>query len=201
MSAVDLFLFEHSQVHSRDVRQSVAVNLEDLLCNGLDDDVLRRQPDEHTNSIVWLLWHMARSEDVGINLVLRRQPQVLEEDWCARMNVADRDIGTGMTMEEVGLMSEQLDPSAVRAYRRAVGERTLEAAGELDWSSTKAAVPEDRIDSVISAGALRPAASWVEGFWRGQPLMFFLWLATGHNYMHLQEAFIARDRCGSGLGL
>ena len=201
MSTFDLFLFEHSQVHSREVRQSPALNLEDLLCDGLGDDVLLRMPDEHTNPIVWLLWHMARSEDVGINLVLTGRPQVLDENWSRRMNIPDRDIGTGMSMEEVALMSQQLDPLAVRAYRRAVGERTQESTAQLDWSSMIATVPEDRIDSVISAGALRPAASWVETFWRGQPLMFFLWLATGHNYMHLQEAFITRDRCGSGLGL
>ena len=109
---MDLFLFEHSQVHSRDVRQSPALNLEDILCDGLGDDVLLRMPDEHTNPIVWLLWHMARSEDVGINLVLTGRPQVLDDDWCTRMHVEDRDIGTGMTMQEVSLMSEQLDPSA-----------------------------------------------------------------------------------------
>lgn len=201
MSTVDFFLFEHSHVHGREVNQSVALNLEDLLCDGLDDDLLRRRPDEHTNSIVWLLWHMARSEDVGVNLVLTERRQVLDDDWCTRMNIEDRDIGTGMTMQEVQLMSEQLDPSAVRAYRRAVGERTREVVAELDWPATDATVPEQRIDAVIRSGVLRPAASWVEDFWRVQPLVFFLWLTTGHNYMHLQEAFIVRDRCGIGLGL
>jgi len=201
-TAVDLFLFEHAHVHSREVAPSVVLNLEDLLCDGLADEVLLRQPDEHTNSIVWLLWHMARSEDVGINLMLVGESQVLDEqDWAQRMNVPDRDIGTGMTMQDVARISEQADPSAVRAYRRAVGNRTRTLVANVDWASLDETVPTQRIDSAISTGALRPAASWVESFWRGQPLMFFLWLATGHNYMHLQEAFIARDRCGSGIGL
>ena len=31
----------------------------------LTDDQMRRRPHPHLNSIAWLLWHMARSEDMG----------------------------------------------------------------------------------------------------------------------------------------
>jgi hypothetical protein len=201
-AAVNLFLFEHAHVHSRSVAPSVILNLEDLLCDGLTEDAMRRQPDEHTNSIVWLLWHMARSEDVGINRMLAGEREVFEEhDWAEEMNVRDRDVGTGMMMEDVTRISEQADLSAVRRYRRAVGDRTRGVVAELDWESLDDLVPDQRVDSAVRSEVFLPSASWVEGFWRGQPMMFFLWLATGHNYMHLQEAFIARDRCGSGLGL
>jgi hypothetical protein len=52
MRAVDLFLFEHAHVHARSVAPSTILNLEDLLCDGLAEGVLRRRPDEHTNPIV-----------------------------------------------------------------------------------------------------------------------------------------------------
>jgi hypothetical protein len=51
--------------------------LEDSLCAGLTTDQLREQPAGH-NSIVWLIWHRARDEDVAINTVLGGTQEVLE---------------------------------------------------------------------------------------------------------------------------
>jgi hypothetical protein len=202
VQAVDFFLFEHAHVHARAVAPSTILNLEDLLCDGLAEGTLRCRPDEHTNPIVWLLWHMARSEDVGINVMLAGGHQVFDAgDWAEPMKVPDRDIGTGMTKSEVAAMSDRADTAAVRAYRQAVGAQTRRVVADLDFASFDAVLPADRLRSATAGGALRPAASWVEGFWSDQPLQFFLWLGTGHNYMHLQEGFVARDRCGSGLGL
>jgi len=43
---------------------------------------------KQTNSLVWLVWHMARAEDVPVNLVVARGDQVLDEVRVKRLAVA-----------------------------------------------------------------------------------------------------------------
>ena len=201
VNAKELYLFEHGHVHSASVATSEAVNIENLLFDGLAEEVCRSCPDEHANSMIWLLWHAARSEDVGINLVLCDERQVFDDRWATAMNVTTADIGTGMRTEDVVSMSQAADIDAVREYRVAVGRRTRDAISSLDFSSLGAVVEPDRLERVMREGCLRESAAWVLDFWRPQRRLFFLWLGTGHNYMHLQEAAVTRSRAGAGLGL
>jgi hypothetical protein len=196
-----LYLFEHAHVHSASVARSDAVNLEDLLYDNVAATVYRACPDEHANSMLWLLWHSARSEDVAINLVLSDGGQVFDDRWAERMGVDATDIGTGMTFEDVCLISRTADLDAIRSYRREVGLRTREVVGALELPELDRAVLPDRLDRVTEQGCLREQAAWVVDFWRPQRAVFFLWLGTGHSYMHLQEASVTRSRAGAGLGM
>jgi len=42
----------------------------DRILGGISDDQMRLRPGKETNSIAWLVWHMARTEDVVVNLVV-----------------------------------------------------------------------------------------------------------------------------------
>lgn len=201
VDARELYLFEHAHVHGSSVAPSEVVNIEDLLYDGVPELVYRACPDEHANSMVWLLWHCARSEDVGINLMLTDGRQVLDGAWAEKMRVEDADIGTGMTVEDVRRISEDADLGAVRDYRRAVGLQTREVMENLDFGTLGEPVPTERLARVAEAGCLLEQGGWVFDFWRPQRLRFFLWLGTGHNYMHLQEASVTRSRVGAGLGM
>jgi hypothetical protein len=196
-----LWLWEHAHVHSAVVAPHEAVNIEDLVCDGLAESDLRVVPPGQANSIVWLLWHMARSEDVGINVVLDGGTQVLNDDWCRQMAIGDRDIGTGQRPDDVLRISEECVPDAVRAYRQAVGSRTRDVAAGLTDDRLANRVPDDAVTAALELGALHPSGGWVADFWRGKQGQFFLWLGTGHNYMHLQEASVIRSLTGRGFGL
>lgn len=204
LSAVDvrsLYLFEHAHVHSRAVAHSEIVNTEDLIYDGVPDATVRACPDEQSNSMLWLCWHMARCEDVGINVMLNGDEQVFDDRWAHQMGIPERDMGTGMSMDDVRRLSRDADVDAVRRYRQAVGTRTREVIDRLDFDHVDDPLPAERLDRVRALSCLCPAASWVLEFWRPQRLRFFLWLGTGHNYMHLQEASVTRSRLGTGLGL
>lgn len=201
VDAKQLYLFEHAHVHSGAVAPSDIINLEDLLYDGISDSVYRTSPDEHANSMIWLLWHCARSEDVGINVMLTGRRQIFDGEWADRMGIEAADIGTGMTVEETRAVSAGADLAGVRAYRQAVGRKTRAVIDDLDFGTLGDSVPADRLNRVEGEGCLRHRAGWVLDFWRPQALLFFLWLGTGHNYMHLQEASVTRSRAGAGLGL
>ena len=96
----------------------------------MTDEQMRARPGDRVNSLVWLLWHMARTKDVAVNLVSRAASRSWTDDW-RRMNVPWRTIGTGMTEGEVAELTRRADVDAVRAYRSAVGRQTQEVVSAL----------------------------------------------------------------------
>ena len=85
MDLVGFFLELHAATHAGDV--SGLLRPEHWL-SGLSDEQMRRRPGEGVNSIVWLLWHMARTEDVAVNLVVAARTQVFDDTWAQWMNGA-----------------------------------------------------------------------------------------------------------------
>lgn len=87
MDLARFFFGCHAATHASDVYDGRTAGVDRWL-GGLSDDQMRVRPARGMNSIVWLLWHMARTEDVAVNLVVAAQPQVFDDDWARRMNIA-----------------------------------------------------------------------------------------------------------------
>jgi hypothetical protein len=193
------FLSQHAAVHASEVsgRAFPAQSVFD----GLSDDQMRLRPGEGLNSLVWLLWHMARTEDVAINVVVAGSDQVLDAEWARRMNLPWRIIGTGMTETEVGELTARADVPAVRAYRTAVGIRTRQLVEALRPGAWDELVAEDDIRRAAAVGALR---DWEAG----QTYPWLGWSradqiassALRHNAAHIGEAVTLRSLAGLGLG-
>src|SRR5262249_41069357 len=126
----------------------------------LDDAQMRVRPGPGLNSLVWLLWHMVRTEDAVVNAVVAGRDQVLDDDWIRCMKVPWCIIGTGMTDDEVGEMMARADVAAVRAYRSVVGLRTCEVVSALRTAAWEEIVGVEDIRRGAAAGAFR---DWVEG--------------------------------------
>jgi len=166
----------------------------------LDDGQMRLRPGTGLNSLVWLLWHMARTEDAAVNPVVAGRDQVLDDQWMRRMNVSWLIIGTGMTDDEVAELSARADVAAVRAYRLAVARRTREVAQALRPEAWDEVLGAEDIRRGGVAGAFR---DWVDGAnypWigrsRGEQLANS---ATLHNAAHLGEAVTLRGLLGLGV--
>jgi hypothetical protein len=101
---------------------------------GLTPAEVRWQPTLHTNHIAWLVWHMARSEDVLVSR-LRRSPEVWQAaGWADRFRMDLASTGNGQTMEEVRAMPE-IPLTDLMAYFdavRAVTRQYLEQATDAD---------------------------------------------------------------------
>lgn len=95
MDPVAFFCLQHGRVHSSKV--SSVPSIADQVFSGLTDQQMRARPAKGLNSLVWLLWHMARVEDVGVNLIVTAGQQVLDEGWSSRLGVLRTDVGNGMT--------------------------------------------------------------------------------------------------------
>jgi hypothetical protein len=89
------------------------------------------------NSIAWIVWHIARGEDWGVNTMLRGGEQLLTRDgWDARMGVPRRDFGAGMSPAEVAELSTRIELDALRGYYDAVTAETRRfVQGEFDFDT------------------------------------------------------------------
>jgi hypothetical protein len=171
------------------------------LLDGLTEDQLRRRPHPAVNTIAWLLWHVARCEDVGVNRFVADRPQVLDaEGWLPRLAVGRRDIGTEMDDAEVDALSAAVDLAALRGYWAAVERRTLAVvegvrADELDAVSS----PEQARRVVFDEGAAGDKAAWLERQFTGRTKGWFLGqLALTHTWGHFYEARVVKGLFGLG---
>lgn len=202
MDAAELFLRDHARTHGNGVGEPEGgMWLADFAVNGLTEEQMRRRPAEGMNSLVWILWHMARSEDMGVNALVAGRPQVIEEaGWLDRLGLSRADIGTGMTDDEVADFSGQVDIATMQAYRSAVGLRTREVVSALrpdEWAELQDA---DAMERAMAAGAIGPNAQWLTGLFGGKSKALILGhVGTGHNFWHLGEAVTVRTLLGQKL--
>ena len=201
MDPKDLFLMQHGAVHSVNVAGNKASLAERVLGN-VSDEQMRLRPREDLNSIAWLIWHIARAEDVIVNPVLSGLDQVLDEKWLHRLGVTRRDFGIGMTSAEVGELTQQIDIPALKEYRDAVGMRTREVVGDFraqDWEGTVERANAEKAAASGAFGARGPAL--VQGF-SGRPrVMALSGIAIIHPANHLGEATTVRSAGGFGTGI
>lgn len=194
--AIPLLLRQHAQVHSAAMARAGLWSFEDEVLDGLRDEQVRRRTTGASNSIAWLLWHMARIEDVTMNLLVAGQPQVLErEDWLARLHITRRDVGTAMGDAEVAEVTEQITLAALREYRLAVGRSTQEIIKGLRPAAMHQRVDQSRIQQLLASDALAGGAVGLAEVWGGWKISGLLRQpAIRHSFVHLNEARRIRQK-------
>ena len=204
MDMVTFFLVQHGQLHAAEGGGPGTYC--DRVFAGLTDEQMRARPGGGVNSLVWLLWHMARVEDAALNLVVSDGRQVLDDDWARRMNIASRTIGTGMSEGEAADVSKRADVGAVHAYRAAVAQRTRNVVRILRADTWEELLGLADTSRAAAAGAYAPNTAWTEGVgyrpWQGHSRAAQLaGSAIRHNALHLGEAVTVRSLGGFSLGV
>lgn len=78
MDALEVFLPRHARLHGADPGEPRSVW--DRMLEGLSDEQIRLRPARGVNSIAWIVWHIARVEDVAVNLVVAAGRQGRRQD-------------------------------------------------------------------------------------------------------------------------
>lgn len=201
MDARDLFLDQHTAVHSIAVGGN-KVSAAERVFGGLADEQMRVRPREDLNSLAWIMWHIARGEDIVVNLLLAGKPQVLDEAWLGRLNVPRRDLGTGMTSAEVSELTNQVDLGALRDYRDAVGRRTREIVGAFGAKDWEGQITGEALERAAAHGAFGARAEMFVKVFTGRPRTALLsGIALFHCMGHFGEATTVRSAGGFGTGI
>lgn len=170
-------------------------------------DLMRQRPRPNLNSIAWNLWHIARSEDAGLNRFVVDGKQVLDEPsgseatWMERMNLPWRHHGSEMPTNEVDKLNQRIDLAGLHDYSLAVEQRTREIVRHLDYPDLDDVLEEERLRKIIVNEEL--AYTQAEGFirnylgWsRGKCLLLF---GLTHAYQHLGEIEVIASLLGVAL--
>lgn len=191
-----LFLSLHAPLHARAVSGQAGWNVEVELWQGLEEAAFRMLPAGEEHTIAWSLWHLARIEDMTMNVLLAGHDQVFErEGWADRLHSPLRDSGNEITPEKLLELSQQADWQAVRAYRSAVGASTRKVVEALSFADLKRKTPPERLTKVLAEGAINPASTGVLAYWAGLTGKGLLLMPpTRHNFHHLNECLTLKRK-------
>jgi hypothetical protein len=201
MDVRDLFLDQHAAMHSAAVggnKMSVA----ERTFAGVTDEQMRVRPRADLNSLAWLLWHIARAEDVVVNRFLAERSQVFDEAWKKRLGVSRADFGIGMSSDEVTALTGQIDLGALREYRDAVGRGTREVVGDFKPADWEGSISAEAVQAAADEGAFGSRSEVLVKAFPGRPRVALLnTIALFHPAGHMGEAVTIRTAGGFGLGI
>ena len=112
--------------------------------NGLNLEQLAYRPDEESNSIAWLVWHLTRTQDDHVAQLRGEDQRWLAQGWFERFALPfdAADTGYGHDPEEVGLVvagaTALLDyfedvHAATMAYLPTLSDSDLERVVDSGW--------------------------------------------------------------------
>lgn len=193
---IDLFFKQHAMLHSFEMAQTESFSFEDELFEDLSEEKARRIPNNSEHSIVWNIWHIARIEDVAMNLLVAGTPQIMNKgDWLPELKVSAQHTGNAMGADEIVDLSNNIDILALRSYRAAVGRRTREIVKQLQPHQLKNKIEPTSLDQIRKEGAVVEAASDLLNYWGRRDIAGLLLMpATRHNLVHLNESLLLKEK-------
>jgi hypothetical protein len=194
--AIELFLQQHAEVHSGKMSPAGDLSFEDEVLAGLTEAQLREVPNRMDHSIAWILWHLARIEDVTMNILVAGQEQVFSrEDWKARLGIPELHTGNMMSGSEVVDLSTRIDINELRKYRVRVGLETERIVKDLNSEEILQKVTQSRLDLLTQEKAVVEDAKGLIDYWSKRTIAGLLLMPpTRHCFIHLNEAAKIRKK-------
>jgi len=157
-----------------------------MLCEGLTEEQLHWQPENHNNHITFAIWHAYRSEDDIIHRLLIGSDTIFVTDgWADRLPVAEPGepaFGTGLNREQIAAV--HLDLPTLLEYVDAVGKSMQEYADSLTEETAAEELPLPFFASVYPI---------IDKLSRFEILNFF---SVGHVAEHLGEVQYIKGMLG-----
>ena len=93
--------------------------------DGLTLEQSVRRPDEHANSVAWLVWHLARVQDDHVADVANREQVWTADGWAERFALPFSDSATGYGDSAGQVAQVRVEPELLAKYLDAVHEQTV----------------------------------------------------------------------------
>ena len=197
-TAIDLFLRQHAMVHDAEMSNSGLWSFADDVWQGTNEATIRCLPLKFEHSIAWIIWHIARIEDMTMNILLAGKLQVFhQDDWLTKLKITIVHTGNVvMDSADVTELSQSIDIDALKAYRRAVGRSTREQVTSLQPAELRRKVDPARLQSLLEDGSVAHEAMGLIEYWGSLTITGLLLMPpTRHNFVHLNEALKVKKKC------
>ena len=187
-AALPVFLEQHGAVHSAKLRAG-DWSFQDEVLSGLMAEQLRYSTLKYPHSAAWKIWHIARIEDVTVNLLLADSEQVLQSgSWLDRLEITCVSVGNEQSPEEMIALSQAINLKALLAYRLAVGKRTRSVVRRLDGDLLWQRPAPERLQRLFVEGAVLDRTAFLCDYWGKHPAANLLLMpASRHCFVHLNE--------------
>jgi len=123
----------------------------------LSEDEINWMPNPESNSIAFIMWHVARVEDRWTNTFAKGAEEVwVRQSWSQRFGIAEQDIGLRIDLDKLSAFP-RLSTELLRGYFDAVREETLElihglGSADFDDAPDRSPFPEYPGAAEIFAG-------------------------------------------------
>ncbi len=130
--------------------------------DGLEATALSQRPNDQSNSMAWLIWHMTRVADRFIHPRLQEKPQLWTDGgWAAKFGMANDpdEFGIGWNSDQVGSWKA---PSAdvLMGYYEAVNAAATEYIGSLDTADLERQISTPNPPGTQSVGEALGILVW-----------------------------------------
>jgi hypothetical protein len=196
--AIELFLRQHAMVHDAETSNAGLPSFADEVWQGASEATIRCLPPKFEHTIAWLIWHIARIEDMTMNVLMAGKPQIFHQrDWLTKLKIEIRHTGNVvMDTDDVIVLSNAIDIEALKTYRREVGRATREVVKALQPDEVQRKVDPLRLQQLLDDGSVAPEATGMIEYWGSLTIAGLLLMPpTRHCLMHLNEALKVKKKC------
>jgi hypothetical protein len=196
--ALELFLRQHAMVHDAETSNAGLPSFSDEVWQSANEATIRCLPPKFEHSIAWLIWHIARIEDMTMNVLVAGQPQIFHQgDWLTKLKIEIRHTGNVvMDTDAVTVLSNAIDIEALKTYRHEVGRATRNAVKSLQSDEVRRKVTPLRLQQLLDDGSVAPEATGLIEYWGSLTIAGLLLMPpTRHCLVHLNEALKVKKKC------
>ena len=145
------------------IRESIETNWEWLerYLDGLSQEEIEYRPNDQCHSIGFIVWHYGRALDMWTQTLARKQSQLYEEEWAARLGFAPEamDVGFGYSAEDLGNW-QCPEKELLVQYAAAARDNFLGFLGEHDDDSLTSTTMTNRQGSEITLATMFRMLIW-----------------------------------------
>ena len=188
--AIELFLDQHAMVHPAKVARGELVSFDDELLWDMTAEEVRQVPEGGEHSVAWILFHLARIEDITMNMLVAGTEQLFTlEDWAKKLKVSILHSANKMDAASVSELSAKIDINCLHEYRISVARQTRQIVKKLRAADFKQRVDLARIEKVLAEKAVSSEAMDILHYWSKKTIAGLLLMPpTRHCILHLNEA-------------
>jgi hypothetical protein len=193
---VDAIAMLRQQLHTVNLRLHHSVS-------GLMQEELVARPLPGVNPIGFILWHMARSQDWGVNTAVRGTTELIKREPWRSTPLAYPGIGTGFELEEAAAAARRFQLEEILAYADAVHADTLawlDSLTEVELDAIPDVAAHDRPHPEYQTPGFRaemdggPEHDDAVADKGGLPVWIFLTsVSITHLHRHLGEVDLLKD--------
>jgi hypothetical protein len=163
----------------------------DVIFSDLEEEEFRLIPGNAEHSLIWILWHIARIEDITMNILVAEKDQIyLEERWKEHIDSPIDYTGNQITPEDLKMLTNSVNPVDLFECRDAVGRGTQNIVKAISEKRLAENVSQRGLDRIVTEGAVLSESVELLDYWGKKKIYQLLLMPpTRHLMVHLNEAY------------